>query len=103
MTFKPNILSNYAKYFKKLVPYYVLSFFTILKSLYPTGQPAYLEKITLVWEKLVIYLETIIYLEIIIYREIIKHLKIVKHFETTKHRGINTSSISKCPLERQGF
>ncbi len=36
-------LSNYAEHLKKLVPYYVLPPFTILKLLYPTSQLAYLE------------------------------------------------------------
>ncbi len=36
-------LSNHAKHPKKLVPYYVPSLFTILKSSYPTNQPARLE------------------------------------------------------------
>ncbi len=45
---KLSILSNHAKYSKRLVPWYVLPPFTILKSLYPTGQPAHLEKMTLI-------------------------------------------------------
>ncbi len=43
------ILSNHAKHPKKLVPYYVLPLFTILKSPYSISQLARLEKMTLVW------------------------------------------------------
>ena len=48
VTFKLSILSNYVKYLKGLALYYTLSFFTILKSLYPTNQLVYLEKMTLI-------------------------------------------------------
>ncbi len=39
-----SILSNHAEHPKVLMQLYILPPFTILKSLYPTGQPAYLEK-----------------------------------------------------------
>ncbi len=44
MTSKLNILSNYTKHPKRLVLYYILFLFIILKSLYPTGQLAYLKE-----------------------------------------------------------
>ncbi len=44
VTSKSSILSNHAKHPKGLVLLYALSLFTILKSLYPIGQPACLEK-----------------------------------------------------------
>ena len=43
---KLNILSNYAEYSKRLVLWYILPHFTILKSSNPIGQPARLEKMT---------------------------------------------------------
>ena len=52
--------------------------FTILKSLNPTGQLACLEKMTLIREKLVIYLKTT------------KYFGIIKHFK------MNLLSTSKC-------
>ncbi len=48
MTSKLNILSNHTKHPKRLAPCYTLSLFTILKSLYPIGQSACLEKMTLI-------------------------------------------------------
>ena len=65
MTSKLNILSYYAEHSKELVLYYVLPLFIILKSSNKTGQPACLEKMTLVWEKLIIY-----------FKIIVKHFKI---------------------------
>ena len=44
ITSKLSILFNHAKYFIKLASYYILSLFTILKSLYPTDQPACLKE-----------------------------------------------------------
>ena len=44
ITSKLNISSNYTEYLKKLVPYYILLLFTILKSLYPISQPICLKK-----------------------------------------------------------
>ena len=44
VTSKLSISSNHTKHPKKLVLYYTLFFFKILKVSYPTGQPAYLEE-----------------------------------------------------------
>ncbi len=51
MTSELNILSNYTKHLKMLVPYYMLPSFTILKSINPIGQPAYLEKMISIQER----------------------------------------------------
>ncbi len=44
MTSKLSDISNHAKHLKGLVPCYILTLFTILKSLYQTDQPAHLEE-----------------------------------------------------------
>ena len=41
---KLSILSNHAEHSKRLIPYYVLPLFIILKSPYPIGQPVYLKE-----------------------------------------------------------
>ncbi len=51
MTSKLSILSNHAKYPKELALYYMLSFFTSLKSLHSIDQLACLKKMTSIGER----------------------------------------------------
>ena len=44
VTSKLNILSNHIKYPKRLIPYYMLSFFIILQFPYPIDELVYLKK-----------------------------------------------------------
>ncbi len=46
---KLSIFSNYVEHLKRLVLWYILPLFIILKSPYPISQPAHLEKMILVW------------------------------------------------------
>ncbi len=95
---KLSILSDHIEHLKGLVSYYVLPLlFTILKSLHPISQPTCWEKMTSVWEKLVIYLETVIHLGTV------KYLETAEYFETAKRLEISMLSISERPSGRRVF
>ncbi len=67
------------------------------------SQLAHLEKITSVWEKLVIYLETVIHLETVMHLKTVEYLESIEYLEIAKHLEMNMSSISEYPLGRRAF